>query len=260
MKTKTVRISILFVFLTFTAAAQIHKMREKLNNATIEMGKGFLTLRFSYAQTGNPAPNVVATFTDIGNFKTYPLGIVSFPIPKNDGTYTIHVECKNYITVDFPIEIEAKTIFFNRFSLSKKMPIYRLHVLQDWGKRPADIDAHFLKSGDCHISYHNMTVSNDGIARLDRDDRDGCGPETITIKKFDNNGNYRFYVHYYSSRNHPNADRLSNSRANVRVYGNNRLMKTFQIPVDTEGNFLQVFTITNGQINEVNNVEEKLNF
>lgn len=260
MKTKTIFISILLVFLTLTATAQIDKMREKLNDAMIEMDKGLLTLRFSDAQTGNPVANAAVTITNIGNFKTDPLGIVRFPIPKSDGTYTVHVECKGYITVDFPIEIEAKTIFFNRFSLSKKMPIGQLRVVLDWSKRPADLDAHFVKSGDYHISYHNMTVSNDGIARLDRDDRDGYGPETITIKNIDNNGNYRFYVHDYSNRNHPNADRLSNSMANVKVYGNNKLLKTFEVPTDTEGDFWQVFTITHGHINAVNNVVKKLNF
>ena len=260
MKLKTVFIALMVVLLNLSATAQIDKMREKLNDAIVEQQEGLLTLRFFDAQTGNPVDKVTATLENIGTFHSNALGVVRFPVPEKDGTVVVHVTCKGYITTDFSIEILAHTIFYNRFSLSKKMPIGQLRIVLEWGKRPADIDAHFVKAGDYHISYRNMTVSKDGIARLDRDDRDGYGPETITVKSIDDHANYRFYVHDYSNRNHPNAGKLSKSKANIKVYGNDKLLKTFQIPEDTEGDFWQVFTITNGQISAVNNVVKKLNF
>jgi len=258
MKLNSILITVLIVFFSLSATAQIDKMRDRLDDEMIALDEGLLTMRYYDAETGNPVANAKVTITDIGTFNTDALGRARFPIPKKDGTYTTHVECEGYITVDFPLEIIAQTIFYNRFSLSKKMPIGQLRVVLEWDEKPADLDAHFVKDGDYHISYRNMMISDDGIARLDRDDRDGYGPETITVKRIDNGDSYSFYVHNYSNKNKANSNKLSNSKANIKVYGDNKLLESFNIPIDTQGVYWQVFTITDGQINKINTVSNTL--
>lgn len=244
--------------LNSSISAQIDKMREKMDDAVLELEEGQLTLRFFNAETGDPVGGAEVSITDIGDFTSDALGIIRFPVPEKDGIYTVHVKCENFITVDFPIEIVAQTLFYNRFSLSKKMPIGHLRIVLEWDKRPLDLDAHLVKEGDYHISYHNMKVSDDGIAKLDRDDRDSYGPETITVKNIDERDTYLFYVHNYSNLRQASSDKLSESKANIKVFGDNKLLKTFQIPLNTKGIYWQVFSITNGQINSISIISEAL--
>jgi hypothetical protein len=258
MKTKSILGACMFMLISLSLSAQIDKMRDQLDDAMAENEKGLLTLRFSDAETDDPVKEARVSITDIGIYTTDGLGIVRFPVPKNDGTYAVHVEKEGYISVDFPLEIVAQTIFYNRFSLSKKMPIGQLRVVLEWDKKPDDLDAHLEKNDDYHISYRNMMVSADGIARLDRDDRDGFGPETITVKNINVRDSYRFYVHDYTNKDKSDSERLSNSKASVKVYGDNKLLHNFQIPMAANGVYWQVFTITNGQINPINNVTQKL--
>lgn len=258
MNTKTFFLAVAIAFMSVSVSAQIDKMRDQLDDAMTENEKGLLTLRFSDAESDDPVKDARVSITDIGNYTTDGLGLVRFPVPKNDGIYAVHVVKEGYITVDFPLEIVAQTIFYNRFSLSKKMPIGQLRVVLEWDKKPDDLDAHLEKNGDYHISYRNMMVSADGIARLDRDDRDGFGPETITVKNIDDRDTYRFYVHDYTNNDKTGSDRLSDSKASVKVYGDDKLLQTFRIPIDTDGIYWQVFTITNGQINPINTVTQKL--
>ncbi|MCK9450418.1 MAG: hypothetical protein M0Q90_01900 [Bacteroidales bacterium] len=258
MKTKSYFLTLLMAFSFQLATAQIDKMREKLDDATIEAESGLLSLRFNDAETGEPVGDAKATIADRGTFTSDGLGIIRFPIPEKDGTYAVHVERDNYITVDFPIEIVAQTIFYNRFSLSKKMPIGQLRIVLEWDKKPDDLDAHLEKDGDYHISYRNRLVSADKVASLDRDDLKGFGPETITVKHIDDRSSYRYYVHNYSNREKASSHKLSNSKASVKVYGDNKLLEIFQIPVDTEGTYWQVFSVTNGQINRINVVSRTL--
>lgn len=258
MKTKALLINLLLISTFFSATSQIDKMRDKMDDALTEMDDGLLTLRFHDSETGDPVNNAVVKISDLGTTTSDAMGKARFPIPEKDGNYAVHVERDGYITVDFPIEIVAKTIYYNRFSLSKNMPIGQLRVLLEWDKKPADLDAHLEKDLDFHISYRDMIVSDDGIARLDRDDLDGWGPETITVKNIDERMEYRFYIHNYSNKDKPRSKKLSNSKANVKVYDGNKLLEIFQVPDDSEGNYWHVFTITDGQINGINSVNNKL--
>ena len=253
-------LSIIFLILMSwsSVSAQIDKMREKLNDVMIENDEGLLSLRFFDAETGDPVGHATVKITDIGEFTTDGLGMIRFPIPEKDGIYAVYVECDNYISVDFPIEIVVQTIFYNRFSLSKKMPLGHIRIVLEWDKRPSDLDAHFEKEGNYHISYRNTVVSDDNTARLDRDDRDGYGPETITLKNIDERNTYRFYVHNYSNKDRSKSKKLSRSKATIKVYGDDKLLEFFQIPVNTEGIYWQVFSISNGHINRINNIRGKL--
>ena len=143
----------------------------------------------------------------------------------------------------------AGTLFFNRFSVSPKLPLGSVRIVLDWGENPKDLDAHFVKEGGYHISYRNMKVSADGIAKLDRDDIDSYGPETITAKKINRSAKYYFYVHDFTNKSDYLNRGLSKSKASVKVYvGDNELLHIFKVPNDLAGNEWRVFEIKNGQI------------
>ena len=125
----------------------------------------------------------------------------------------------------------------------------------DWSDEPDDLDAHLVKQGGYHISYRHMKTSEDGRARLDRDDRNGNGPETITVNRIDESSSYVYRVHDYSNRNDGNSEELSDeSGATVRVYDETQLLNEYRIDTGEEGTTWTVFRIDDGQIFQVDEV------
>ena len=123
----------------------------------------------------------------------------------------------------------------------------QVRIVLDWANRPRDLDAHLIKKGDYHISYRHTTTAQDGAAQLDRDDTNGNGPETITINEMSVTDSYIYKVHDYSNRSRRRSKKLANqSRATVRVYGDNQLVHTFRINANSDGTEWTVFRIENG--------------
>ena len=252
-------ITIVLMFFSLMLYAQSNK--SAMDQAFREMDEGKLTLIFSDALTGKPINNADVKINQIGDYITNEKGEVYFKIPSKDGYYSVLFSKKGYITSKFEIEITIGTIFFNRFSVSPKMPIDYVRIVLDWGKKPRDIDAHLIKKDNYHISYRNMTVSQDKEAKLDRDDTDSYGPETITINKVDENGEYYFFVHNYSDRNNKNSSSLSHSKACVSVFGKgDKLLKRFVIPQGKKGIYWNVFKIKNGEIVTINDISKSMTF
>ncbi len=248
-------LTILFLLLSGVFVfAQIDKMKDVLDD---EMDSENFTLRFYNALDGNPIEGAKVEIEGIGNFETDFEGKLKFPKTEEDGKLPVHFRCDGFIPTDFNAEVVAGTIFNNRISISPVMNIEYLRIILDWGRRPNDLDAHFVKEGDYHISYRNMKVSNDGIGKLDRDDTDSFGPETITIKKIDPDADYEFFVHDYSNRTNENSAKLSKSHATVKVYGDGRLLEYFQIPEGKHGNKWNVFVIKNGQIEKTDYISSE---
>ena len=228
---------------------------QDLEDSMTEMEDGKLTLHFFNALTGETIHDATVLIDNIGEFTTDLQGRALFPIPEKDGSYGVMFKKDRFITSKFVIEIDGGTMFYNnRFSISPVMDLKYLRVVVDWGKKPKDLDAHMVKHHGYHISYQDMKASDDGFAVLDRDDRDGYGPETITIKYVDNSGSYKFYVHDYSNKDSRNSDKLAASLACVKVFGNGQLLHIYYIPQNVKGIYWHVFDIENGQIFPVNSV------
>ena len=217
----------------------------------LENGK--LVLRFINAENGSPVESATIKIEGIGDFTSDMQGKVLID-PQPDKTYALHFSKEGFIPATYPFEIVAGTVFYNRFSVCPVIEFGALRVVLDWGKNPADLDAHLVKEGDYHISFQNMHISKDGTAKLDRDDRTGFGPETITVKAIDNKATYTFYIKNLSDARSPNSKSLSKSKATVKVYGNNQLLKSFSIQPDQKGTTWMVFTITDGRIVDKNEV------
>lgn len=230
--------------------AQIEKGRQTLEDVIAEQEQNVYTLRFFNALTGDPVQGGQVMIENVGTFETDSAGRVMFP-KQPDGLYKTIFKLNGYITAVYNVDVVAETIFKNRLVVSPVMDISQFRVVLDWDQQPLDLDAHFVKANSYHISYRNTRVLADGTGMLDRDDMDGFGPETITVERIDAEGEYGFFVHNYSAYEKPGSPNLSVSKATVRVYSGNRLLKTFQIPDNFTEKTWNVFKVVNGQVEEL---------
>jgi len=245
MKKAVFLFALIFGF-TIYAFSQIEKMREEMDDADAEV-LGQLTLRFINAETGDPVIDATINIQDFKIFTTDMEGKVRFEI-QPDGIYNFSFEKDGFISENNKFEIIAQTIFRNRFAVSPVIEMGAIRIVLDWDKKPADLDAHFVKEGDYHISYHEMKASEDGSAKLDRDDMDGYGPETITVKDIDEKAEYTFYVKDFSNKDAKGSKALSKSKAMVKIYGEGKLLNIWQLSEKQKGNAWMVFAIQTGKI------------
>ncbi len=227
--------------------------RQDIDDAFEEI-EGRLTLNFFNALDGKPIPEGKVLIEDIGDFQTDINGKARFPIPEEDGIYKVTFRKEGYIETKFEIEIMAGTLFFDRISISPALTLGALRIVLDWGAEPTDLDAHLVKYRQYHISYRDKRTSEDEQVRLDRDDTNGYGPETITLNRVDAQAGYLFYVHDYSNGANHNSLALSKSKACVKVYGDGQLLNIFRVPLKTKGLVWEVFRIENGRIVPINQV------
>ena len=212
---------------------------------------GGLALRFYDAVSGKP---IADGRVRLGgqSARTGRDGRALLPWPKGlaagDDERMLKFAAPGYITTELKVRFQARTIFNNRFSISPQLPTPKhLRVVLDWGLKPADLDAHLSKSGSYHISYRHKKSYQD-LVNLDRDDVNGEGPETITIRRVDPRGSYRFFVHDYSNRGRSNSTALSKSQGRVMVFGNGRLLHVFRVPSQGPGHTWEVFSIEAGVV------------
>jgi len=241
--------------LAVPAEAAGPKFRGNPDDGFAELDKKF-TLRFYDAVTGKPIPGATVTFEGRQG-RTDREGAVRFSFPddlppgeeKREGRF----ERSGYVTAKVPILFQVGTLFFNRFSVSPMIPIGYVRVVLDWAKKPADLDAHLHKRGGYHISFRK-TKNYRERAWLDRDDTNGYGPETITVKKVASKGTYRFFVHNWTDKRKKSSTTLSDSKARISVYTRKGLKKSFVFPRGVAGTYWHVFNVKNGRIVPVNQV------
>ncbi len=246
----------LFAFVLFFLLRADAQVRSKSADVFEELETGNLTLRFYHALTGRPIEGGTVLIEGTGEFMTDAEGKAVFAPAAEEGVYQVIFRADGFIPTEFPIEIMAGTLFFNRVSISPMMDIKFVRIVVDWEKEPRDLDAHFVKHGanGYHISYRNMKVLADGSGMLDIDAMQGYGPETITVKEVSTNSVYEYSVRDFSNANNRRSTGLSDSKATVKVYGDGKLLKVIRVPVQKEGNVWNVFRIEMGQIRELNQI------
>lgn len=252
MKKLTILFFLIFGFIAGTYA-QIDKMRDNLDDADAEE-QGQFTLRFFNALDGEPVSGATIAVQDLQTLTTDMEGKVRFATMK-DGNYPFRFEKEGFISENNKFEVVAGTIFRNRFTVSPNIEMGSIRIVLDWDRKPKDLDAHFVKADYYHISYHNKKVSGDGVARLDRDDQDGFGPETITVKDIDENADYAYFVKDYTNKNDRSSTALSKSKAMVKVYSEGELINIWQMGDKEKGNAWVVFNILNGVITPTDKVK-----
>jgi hypothetical protein len=212
---------------------------------------GLIPLRFTSALDGKPVDGAVVSVAGIGDFVTNREGIISFP-EQEDGFYTLVFSKDGFITTELEFEVKLNNVFSNKISVSPVMRGDYLRIVLDWTDKPADLDLHLEKepgrNPGYHISYRDMHNAADSSVLLDRDDRDGFGPETITVMETDLSAVYRLYVIDYTNGGKGTSTALSRSGAVVRVYGRGGLVNAFVVPVNRAGTRWNVFRIVNGRV------------
>lgn len=244
---------LILAIVPITAFSQYEKMLEAMDDEMETLESGKLVLKFINAENGKPVDSALIRIDGAGEYYTNLQGKALIE-PMPDKVYALRFSKKGYIAASYDFEIVAGTIFNNRIAVSPVIEFGALRVVLEWGKNPADLDAHLVKEGDYHISYQKMHQAADGAARLDRDDRKGFGPETITVKSIDNKASYTFYVKNFSNAGSPRSKALAKSNATVKIYGNNELLKSYRIPTDRKGTTWMVFTIEGGKVIDKNQV------
>ena len=132
-----------------------------------------------------------------------------------------------------------------------------MRIVLNWREWPNDLDSHLIFP-DNHIYFNNKQGNSAGKnsdAKLDVDDTNGLGPETITIDRKHDGERYVYAVHDYSDGRNPNTDDLSRSEAKVFVYVGQTLIRTYYVPKNLPGNLWTVFAITeSGEFQDFNSV------
>lgn len=211
-----------------------------------------LALRFFDAVKGTPLVGARVAL-DGAQATTDAEGHVSFPFPEvrpDEDVRWVTVEKEGYIPTKLPLKFMVGTLFHNRFSISPILPLGHVRIVLDWSDAPPDLDAHLVKQGTYHISFRHMARWEDK-ALLDRDDLDGAGPETITVRELDRRGVYTYYVHDYTHRTDPNFTNFSKSRAHVSVYGDGKLLEQAYVS-SGPGLAWKVLEIRDGQVKLTN--------
>lgn len=183
-----------------------------------------------------------------------------------NGAFSINTLVKGYYTAEVSIEgfvTEYSNVIASQSEAEQEIAItpvlsvtddYR--IILSWNASPADIDSHVegiwpSNEGHFHVCFYDMEASRNGerIASLDLDDRNGYGPETVTLT-VDPEAQYVYYVHNFSGE-----APLYTSGAQVKVYQGNTLLQTYNVPVErVSGSVWNVFKIENGRLVTINQI------
>lgn len=131
-------------------------------------------------------------------------------------------------------------------------------IVLTWESTPDDLDAHLLvykhNIFNSHVCYYDK-VYEDGeiVARLDHDDTTGYGAETITVTMcVKDDRQFLYFVQDSINEFNFGSTALSMSGAKVAVYYENKLIKTYSVPLNAEGTVWYVFWIINGKLVDAN--------
>lgn len=126
--------------------------------------------------------------------------------------FTVKVEAENF----YPESLEVDPINGSREIKPVLAPVLKpgeTRVVLLWGEQIKDLDLH-LYGPEGHIWHKNPKSAT---AQLDVDNRNGFGPETLTLKT-PKAGRYEIVVHAYQDPKAEGALKINQSKAEVRIY------------------------------------------
>jgi len=216
--------------------------------ATITAGLGSARLsgQIVNAINNRPVPgarvHIAGTKATVGTDDTGAFEILEAPT----GPVQIEISAEGFTSEHLQRELAADRDVALRLALSPGLEEGQLRLVLTWDELPADLDAHLegpLPGGErFHVHYHQLgDLASNEFVQLDVDDRNGEGPETITVLGVQP-GTYRYYVHDYSNCDVPDSRALANSGAEVKVYQGGQPV-TFRAGHDMKGNVWEVCTI-----------------
>lgn len=251
------KLGLLFLIMLFSFSYGNIDENQMIANSELD---GEIILIFKDAVTNEALENVDLTLIrkdDKGNksqisLKTDSQGLVSFDIEiiENimDGKLYVIAQKEGYIKFIDVVSIMVGTVFRNTFAMTKNIPLEKVRFVLNWAKKPRDLDLHLegknVRSTDFHISYRDKR-SIPNLAKLDRDDVNGYGPETITLDNIEEDGLYRLFVNNYSGEKNIKADAV------VHVYANNKLNRIINLKETFKKN-VEVLKIESKEIQYTN--------
>ncbi|MCW8955828.1 MAG: hypothetical protein OQL09_03020 [Gammaproteobacteria bacterium] len=200
-----------------------------------------LILSFKDAVNCKPVASAKVQIGEL-DYETDALGYIKLPMAPfsqmMDARAPIKISKQGYITLNTQLEVAAGTVLNRRMVLSPALAEGKVRFVLQWDEEPEDLDLH-LTGPDLHISYRNMrNVRN--RAKLDQDEMQGYGPETITLDKLDLNSAYTLWVDNYS-----NDNRFLGTEQ-VYVYSADQLVQSIRL-IRTRSRAIKVLQINNGE-------------
>jgi hypothetical protein len=215
------------------------------------MGVENVRLRFMAGENQETGSVVAVTYSNSNG--AYSVNLIP-------GKYTVEVSGDGYLTTyNSQILLGGS---FNFVAVNKAVEEEATRIVLTWGDNPRDLDSNLigpvLGGGGFHLFYGSNPIS---FARLDRDDQDGTGPETITADAVIQNvyGTYTFFVHNYSAETSlslsaatvqvyrgtsPDPVKIYNVPATVSATGNERYWKVFNLEITSSGiKFIDINTL-----------------
>ncbi len=160
-----------------------------------------------------------------------------------DGVASVTVRANETVTVDVP--------------MVPQLAAGVAQIVLTWGDEPQDLDIHLtgtLPDGSaCHVWPFDPASGPEGSPEvtIDLDDKDGNGPETLTLRNW-NSGSYTLFVHDFSNLAlMADSYGLAQSGARVTIYLADGTSQEFTVP-NQEGTLWTVCRINNGVITPVN--------
>jgi len=187
-------------------------------------------------------------------------------VTDEDGTYAItniaygsklvDAARDGYLPLTQETYVNAGSSITLNFALSPILGDGEFRIVLTWGKNPKDLDAHFWLP---YPKYPHLYLDAPGSCTgfpnvcLDRDDKDGYGPETISIKSLKASGTYTFAVLNYNY-GYPGVPEITQSSAKVQLYGTEGLITQFSAPKKGTGDLWYVFDLdaATGEVTTVN--------
>lgn len=189
-----------------------------------------------------PSANRIATTDATGRYQ-----LVGLP----PGPVQVTAAASGFVSDTATVTVPPTGTVTQHFALSPSLLQGQLRIVLTWANTPRDLDAHlWAPAGPTPVEvwYRNRgTLTGPPFAQLDTDDRDGIGPETITVGQV-NSGQYTYAVHQYS-----NDGTLAASNARVQILREGTVLQAFTVPAG-RGRWWTVFTLdgTTGAVTPVN--------
>ncbi|MBA4320952.1 MAG: hypothetical protein C0412_21385, partial [Flavobacterium sp.] len=140
---------------------------------------------------------ITSTTTDVNGNYIFENLAKSFSLTETLCGYKVTVSKDGFQLGEAEFNFEQN--FEKNFALTPEGLKFGTKIILKWGAEPIDLDAHLEFEANnemVHIYYGNKDAHN-GVS-LNVEDKNGNGPETITIDPFVAGSTYKYYVHNYS--------------------------------------------------------------
>lgn len=177
----------------------------------------------------------VGTQSDV----TSSLGGYSIDNVPSKTSVTAQASADGYIAMSTTVNLDERETRDLDFQLVPETGADVARIVLTWDAQPRDLDSHVWAPTSGEYSYYHISYSNRGTLdaapwmKLDLDDTDGHGPETVTIApNYDQwyPGQYHYVVHEFAG-----DGILTDSDATVRVYISDELVDTIHVPMGNCG-------------------------